>query len=480
MDLEKLNIKKAHDLMQSGDLSARELLTFYLENIKKYDGEVHAFLETFDDAFERAEEIDEQIKKGNELPLLAGIPMGIKDNILINGKKCSASSKMLENFVAPYDATVIDKLKKENVVFVGRTNMDEFAMGSSTEHSAFGVTKNPHDLERVAGGSSGGSAAAVAQQECLASLGSDTAGSIRQPASFCGVVGMKPTYGTVSRYGLIAMASSFDQIGPITKSVEDAEIIFDAIKGQDKMDSTTVASTQKNDSFDLKKFVVGVPKEFFSLDGENEGLDEGVVKNTMESIGILKSLGAEIKQISLETLKYAVEIYYVIMPAEVSSNLARFDGVRYGFSGKGDNVLADYLDTRERGFGDEVRKRILLGTYVLSAGYYDAYYGRAQKARDLMKIDFEKAFGEVDLILSPTTTSPAFKIGEKIDDPIKMYLEDIFTCASNLSGVPSVSIPSGMSSVEGKQLPTGIQFMAPWFEEKRLFEVGKIFEQHVC
>jgi len=475
INLSKLNIRKAHELMQNGEVSARELLSFYLGNIKKHEKNIHAYLEVFGDAFEKAEEVDKKIKAGEEMPLLAGIPMGIKDNILIEGKKCSAASKMLEDFVAPYDATVIKKLKNEGAVFLGRTNMDEFAMGVSTEHSAFGVTKNPHDLERVPGGSSGGSAAAVAQQECFAALGSDTAGSTRQPASFCGIVGMKPTYGAVSRYGLIAMASSFDQIGPMTKTVEDAEIIFDAIKGTDPMDSTTsVGDPMSHSECVTSDLTIGVPKEFFSLDGKNEGIDKDVEENTKRAIDIFKNIGLKIKQVSLETLKYAVEIYYIITPAEVSSNLSRYDGVRYGLSKNGDDVLGDYLKTREKGFGDEVRRRILLGTYVLSAGYYDAYYGRAQKARNLMKNDFEKVFREVDVILSPTTPSPAFKIGEKVDDPIKMYLEDIFTCAANLTGVPSISLPSGLSG----NLPTGIQLMAPWFEENRLFELGKLFEKN--
>ncbi len=474
----ELTIKKFHEYLENGELSSREILTFYLENIKQHDGEIHAFLTIFDDAFEQAETVDKKIKERQELPLLAGVPFAIKDNILIKGKKCTAGSKILENYTAAYDATVVKRLKEQGAVFLGKTNMDEFAMGSSTEHSAFGPTRNPYDTNRVPGGSSGGSAAAVARQECFAALGSDTGGSIRQPASFCGVVGFKPTYGSVSRYGLIAMASSLDQIGPFAKCVEDAEIIFNAIKGKDPLDSTTVGNKGSTFVSQRSNLCIGVPKEFFSLEGENNGVDEGVVLNVRHAIDVYKRLGFEIKQVSIESLKYAIAVYYIIMPAEISSNLARFDGVRYGFSKKTDSLLEDYMVTRREGFGPEPRRRILLGTYVLSAGYYDAYYNQALKVRDLMKKDFQRVFKEVDAILSPTTPTPAFKIGEKTEDPVSMYLADIFTAAANLTGVPAISLPCGMVSREGKSLPVGLQLMAPWFEEEKLFSFAKLFEKY--
>ena len=475
VNLSELTIKKTHELLKNGGLSTRELADFYLNNISEKDNGIKAFLEVFDDVYKQAEEVDKKIKSGQNIPLLAGLPFAVKDNILIKNRKCSAASKILENFIAPYDATVINKLKKEQVVFLGRANMDEFAMGGSTEHSAFFTTKNPYDSERVAGGSSGGSAAAVAAQECFAALGSDTGGSVRQPAGFCGVVGLKPTYGAVSRYGLMAMASSLDQIGPLSKCVEDAEIIFNAIKGKDPQDSTTADSSNLplSDSDNMK---VGIPKEYFSLAGESKGIDEDVVLKTKEALEILKSAGCVIKEISIPALEYAIAIYYILMPAEVSSNLSRYDGVKYGLSKKGENLLGDYVATRSEGFGKEAQRRILLGTYVLSAGYYDAYYNKAQKAREILKEDFKKAFQEVDVILSPTSPTPAFKIGEKTSDPVQMYLADIFTVAANLVGVPAISLPFGFVSRENKKLPNGIHLMAPWFEENKLFSLGKMIE----
>ncbi len=475
IDLSELTIKKANELLNSGDISAGELLEFYLENIKKHDSNVNAFLEVFDEsAFEQAENVDKKIKDGGQVPLLAGIPFAIKDNILIKNKKCSSASKILENFVAPYDATVIEKLKRQGAVFVGRTNMDEFAMGASTENSAYGPTKNPYDQERVPGGSSGGSAAAVAQQECMVSLGSDTGGSIRQPAAFCGVVGLKPTYGSVSRNGLMSLASSLDQIGPIAKTVEDTEIIFDAIKGQDTLDFTSMESNIQHSTFNIQNSVVGVPKESFDLQGENEGLSPGIIKNTKESIKKLESLGFKIKQTEIDSLKRVVEAYYTIMPAEAASNLARYDGIRYGFSENGDTLLDVYKNSKGKGFGSETKRRILLGNYVLSSGFYDAYYGTAQKAREFMKYDLKnRVFSDVDFILSPTTPTPAFKIGEKTSDPVEMYLADIFTAYANLTGIPAISLPNGFE----EKLPTGLQLMAPWFEEKRLFDIGKKLEK---
>jgi aspartyl-tRNA(Asn)/glutamyl-tRNA(Gln) amidotransferase subunit A len=484
INLAELNIKKAHDLLQNGEISARELFEFYDTNIKKHDREIHAYLELFsagggsasggDDAYEQAEKIDKEIKGGKELPILAGMPLAIKDNILIKNKKCSAGSKILENFTAPYDATVIKKLKANGAVFLGRTNMDEFAMGSSTEHSAFGPTKNPYDTARVPGGSSGGSAAAVAQQMCLAALGSDTGGSVRQPAAFCGVVGLKPTYGSVSRYGLIAMASSLDQIGPLAKSVEDAEIIFNIIKGRNPLDSTTVDLPKSN--LKIQNLTLGVPAEFFEIKGRNENLDKEVALSVGRALEVFKDLGFQIKQVETRLLRYAIEIYYIVMPAEVSSNLARYDGVKYGFSQKGENLLDEYLKTRRAGFGEEPRRRILLGTYVLSAGYYDEYYGLGQKARNLLRAELRELFKEVDVLFMPTTPTLPFKIGERTDDPVQMYLADLFTSVANLTGNPAISIPCDFVEKDGKKLPVGFQLMASWFEEEKLFHLGKLFE----
>ncbi len=486
INLSELTISKAQELIHGGEISCRELLSIYQENIKEHDnppaGGIHAYLEVFDDAYEKAEEEDKRILSGQEPKPLSGIPLAIKDNILIKGKITSAASKILENHKAAYDATVIEKLRHRGAIFIGRTNMDEFAMGSSTENSAFGPTKNPYDLERVPGGSSGGSAAAVAQQECLAALGSDTGGSVRQPAAFCGVVGLKPTYGAVSRYGLIAMASSLDQIGPIAKSVDDAKIIFDAIKGKDKFDSTSVDLDQGqtfrvSSRSDLENLRIGVPKEFFSLKEKGkEGLDGEIAKRMQEVLDFLKNSGYEIKEVSLPYIDYSLAVYYIIMPAEVSANLARFDGIRYGFSKKGNTPLEDYMKTRGSGFGKEARRRIILGTYVLSAGYYDAYYGQAQKIRELIKKDFENAFREVDVLISPTSPTPAFKIGEKANDPMQMYLSDIFTVSANLAGVPAISVPAGFIKKENKKLPVGLQLMGPWFSEEILFEAAKKIE----
>ncbi len=471
IDIKNLGIKKAHDLIQNGKVSARELLEQCVANIKK--NKLNSFVEVFDDAYETAERTDKKVAGGQTIPLLSGIPLGVKDNILIEGKKCTAGSKILKNYIAPYSAGVIEKLEKDGAVFVGRTNMDEFAMGSSTEHSAYGPAKNPRDKSRVPGGSSGGSAAATAGGECLAALGSDTGGSIRQPASFCGVVGLKPTYGAVSRRGLMAMASSLDQIGSIAGSVEDAEIIFNAIRGRDPADSTTVDSVKvQGTRYKIQDLTIGVPKEFFALEGDNPGLSESVILATRKAIEALKKIGFKIKKVSIPGLKYATEAYYIVMAAEVSSNMARYDGIKYGLSKKANELIDVYMKTRRGGFGDEVRRRILLGTYVLSAGYYDAYYGRAQKARKLIKEDFRKVFKEAEIILCPTTPTPAFKIGEKISDPVEMYKADIFTGAANLTGAPALSVPCG----EDENLPLGVQFMAPWFEEKKLFFVAKEFE----
>lgn len=471
IDLKNLTIKKAGESLLKGDFSAVELTKAYLRKIKEQNGEINAYLEIFDDAIKQAEEADEKIKKGEAGPL-TGIPLAIKDNILISGKIASAASKILQNYRAVYDATAIDKLKKDGAVFLGRTNMDEFAMGGSTENSAYGVTKNPHDISRVSGGSSGGSAAALAMDGALGALGSDTGGSVRQPASFCGVVGLKPTYGAVSRFGLMAMGSSLDQIGTFGKTVEDAEIIFNAIKGYDKNDSTSVSEGFYEKEDLNREMIIGVPESFM----EREGIDKSVLSNFGQTIDKLKSKGYKIKNVSLPNLKYSLAGYYIIMPAEASTNLARFDGVRYGLLKEGDSGIDDYMKTRGLGFGKEVRRRIMLGTYVLSAGYYDAYYGKATRVREMIKKDFEAAFEEVDAIITPTSPTPAFKIGEKSKDPLQMYLADIFTVPINLAGVPAISVPSGFAETDGKKLPLGCQIIAPHFKEGRLFKIGKDIE----
>ena len=469
INLNELTIAGAKDLVQKGEVSARELVAIYQVEIKSKNRNLNAYLETFDDAFREAEKVDKHLLHGEKPRALEGVPFAIKDNILIEGKICSAGSKMLENYRASYDAFVVKKLRDAGAILLGRTNMDEFAMGSSTENSAYGATKNPYDETRVPGGSSGGSATAVSANLALAGLGSDTGGSIRQPAGFCGVVGLKPTYGAVSRSGLIAMASSLDQIGPITKSVDDAELIFDVIRGKDLKDSTSVEveSVQAKS----EKLKVGVPKEFFS-----GGLDKDVLEVVNRAVETLKGLGHEVKEVSLPCAPYALAVYYIIVPAEVSANLARFDGIRYGLRKHAKNLLEEYLETRAAGLGKEVRRRIILGTYVLSAGYHDAYYGRASKVRALIKKDFENVFKEVDVLLGSTSPGPAFKIGEKVNDPLSMYLEDIFLVPVNLAGVPALSLPFGSVMRDGVKLPVGVQLIAPWFGENRLFEVGRILE----
>ena len=463
IDLQNLTIRKANEAMQRGEFTARELSEAYLAEIKKKNPEINAYLEIYDDVLKQADEAQKFVGKN----FLAGIPLAIKDNILIKGRKVSSASKILDGYVAPYDATAIEKLKKEHVVFIGRANMDEFAMGGSTENSAFGVTKNPQDISRVAGGSSGGSVAAVAMDGALGALGSDTGGSVRQPASFCGVVGLKPTYGSVSRHGLMAMGSSLDVIGPIGKCVDDVEILFNAIKGKDRFDSTSI-DISENNTHEPKK--IGVPKGLLS----GEGLDKAVVESFNNALKKFKSLGFEIVEVDMPNLSYALAVYYILMPAEVSTNLARFDGVKYGLHKDGTNSIDDYFETRAAGFGAEARRRIMLGAYVLSSGYYDAYYGKATAARELIKKDFENAFKKVDLIVTPTAPSPAFKIGEKMSDPISMYLADIFTVTANLAGIPAISLPVGEKiSEDGKKLPIGFQLMANHGGESTLFSAGK-------
>lgn len=466
MDLTKLTIIEAKKKLDSGEITAESLVMAYIDKIKVENPDLNAYLEIFSDAIDEAKKIDEKRKAGEPVGELAGIPLAIKDNILIHGKTASSSSKLLENYTASYDATVIKKLKSAGAIFLGRTNMDEFAMGGSTENSAFGPTKNPHDKTRVPGGSSGGSAAAVGGDLAIAALGTDTGGSIREPSSFCGTVGLKPTYGAVSRFGAMAMASSLDQIGPITKTVEDAELLFNIIKGKDDNDATSIdLPVEKNVPAKLK---IGVPREFVA-----EGLDGEVAKNFADTLDKLKAEGHEIVDIELPSFKYALGCYYIIMPAEVSTNLARFDGLRYGNYKSGDDLLGDYLETRGRGFGPESRRRIMLGTYVLSAGYYDAFYDKAVKVKQLIKEDYKKAFAIADVIVTPTAPTPAFKLGEKTDDPLSMYLADIFTVPVNLAGVPAISVPTGKSS---ENLPLGIQITAPWAGENLLFSLGRDIE----
>jgi len=466
-DLSKLSIKSVRKSLDNKEYSARELTQEYLNNIKNRDKELHAFLEVFDDALAQADETDKKIAAGKKLPLL-GIPIAIKDNMLMAGKRMTAGSKILEGFIAPYDGTAVRKLKEAGAIIIGRTNMDEFAMGGSTESSAYGVTKNPYDPYRVPGGSSGGSAVSVAADFSLVALGSDTGGSIRQPAAFCGVVGFKPTYGRVSRSGLIALASSFDQIGPFTKTVGDAETLYNVLKGQDPLDSTTISEDTYSSKKEFKK-IIGVPKEF--VDTEMKGMSESVKKNFEETVERFKALGYKIKTIELPHIKYSLATYYIILPAEASSNLARFDGVKYGSHKSGKDGIEDYFKTRGDGFGQEVRRRIILGTYVLSSGYYDEYYGSALEMKKLITEELNEVFKKIDLILTPTAPTPAFKLGEKTTEPLSMYLADIFTVPANIAGLPSISLPSGLDGV----LPLGIELTAGQGQEDNLFTAGKEF-----
>jgi len=465
IDLKNLTIEKAHQMMKKGELTSVELVSTCLQNIKEKNKELNIFLEVFDDALDQAKKADETIKSGKGTKL-TGIPIAIKDNMLITGKKTSSASKMLENYVATYDAFVIKKLKGDGAVLIGRTNMDEFAMGSSTENSAYGPVRNPIDPSRVPGGSSGGSAAAVAANMALGALGSDTGSSIRQPASLCGVVGMKPTYSAVSRSGIMAMASSLDQVGSIAKTSEDAKIIFNCISGKDEMDSTSV------NFLDFKvtpnKKIIGVPRDFLK-----EGVDPEVLHNFEKSLEKLKKVGYQIKDIVMPHLQYSLPVYYIIMPAEVSTNLARLDGMRYGLRKDGDNVFDTFKKSRSAGFGPETRRRMILGAYVLSHGYYDAYYNKARKLRRAIENEFKKIFEDVDFVVTPTAPTPAFKFGEK-KDPLAMYLCDIFTTPANIAGLPAISIPSGFSS---SGLPFGFQFNGPLFSDDSLFKIGKKFEE---
>ena len=472
IDLDNLTIEKTRELLSSKKISAVFLVKHFLEKIKKVNPEYHIFLETYSDVLDQAERADKDIAAGIHKPLL-GVPIALKDNILVRGQIASAGSKILQNYRATFDATVVKKLKNAGAIILGRVNMDEFAMGSSTESSVYGVTKNPLDRTRVPGGSSGGSAAAVSADLAVFTLGSDTGGSIRQPSAFCGVVGFKPTYGSVSRHGLMAMGSSLDVIGPIAKNVADIKTIFEVISGRDDYDSTSI-DIQKDNQKKGKK--VADMSDFFASIGN---LKPEVIENYQKGLEHFKKLGYEIikPKTDLSPLKYALPTYYIIMPAEVSANLARFDGIRYGFSNGGKDLLSVYKMSKGEGFGKEVRRRIILGTYVLSSGYYDAYYGKAQNVRNSIKETYKKLLGEVDIVALPTTPSPAFKIGEKTSNPVDMYLEDIFTVTANMIGAPAISVPFGSVNIEGKDLPLGIQLMAGIGEDYFLLDVAEIFSQ---
>ena len=476
MELHQLTIHELHDLLVKKEVTSREVTEALYHRIRKTDGKIGAYLMlTEEEAFHQADQVDRKISKGKGIGDLAGIPLGLKDILCTKGVRTTCGSKILENYVPFYDGTVVRKLKERDAVILGKLNMDEFAMGSSTENSGFQITRNPWDLNRIPGGSSGGSAAAVAADECIAALGTDTGGSIRQPASCCGVVGMKPTYGRVSRYGLVAFASSLDQIGPITKDVEDCAILMNTISGYDPYDSTSVSvevpDYRQSLMNDVKGIRIGIPDEYFI-----EGMDPDVERSVTEAIDLFKKWGAEVKRISLPHTEYAVAIYYIICTAEASSNLARYDGVKYGLRSKRyRNLMEMYTQTRAKGFGKEVKRRIILGTYVLSAGYYEAYYRKASQVRTLMRSDFEEAFHQVDVIIAPTAPTPAFRIGEKVEDPLQMYLSDIHTIPVNLAGIPAISIPCGFSH---ENLPIGLQVMGRHFDEGVLLRVAYTFERN--
>jgi aspartyl-tRNA(Asn)/glutamyl-tRNA(Gln) amidotransferase subunit A len=465
MDL-GFTIKDIKEGLAKGHFTAEEIFKKYFDKINRGNKNLNAYLSIF-----------ERHKENPPHGELYGIPCAIKDNMLIEGTIATAASKILKNYISAYDATVVKKLRKAGAMFLGKTNLDEFAMGTSTENSAFGPTKNPHDLTRVPGGSSGGSAAAVAADLCVFALGSDTGGSVRQPASMCGIVGLKPTYGRVSRHGLIAMASSLDQIGPLTKNVYDAALVLNTISGQDIFDSTTAPKTVPDFTKDLDKKIeglkVGVPKEFFK-----EGLDGEVREKIEATISKLEGLGAKIVEISLPNFEYALATYYIIVPSEVSANLARFDGIRYGHSSKeAQTLLNTYMESRSEGFGAEPKRRIMLGAYALSSGYYDAYYLKAQKVRTLIKRDFDDAFKKVDIIVGPTAPHTAFKLGEKISDPLSLYMEDIYTVPVNLTGLPGISIPCGNGATSG--MPVGFQIIGRSFDEETVLRVSYQLEQEL-
>ena len=475
MELYSLTIHELHDKLMKGETTSEEITESVLGRIKAVDDKVKAYITVSEEiARVQAREADKRIKAGETTSPLLGIPIAVKDNMCTDGIRTTCASKMLSNFVPPYDATVVQKLNRAGYVLCGKPNMDEFAMGSSTENSRFFITKNPWDLERIPGGSSGGCAAAVAAGECIGSLGSDTGGSIRQPASCCGVVGLKPTYGRVSRYGLVAFASSLDQIGPITKDVTDVALLLNVISGHDARDSTSANIPTPDFTRALRKDVegmkIGLPKEYFI-----EGMDPEVEKSIRDAVKTLEGLGAKVVEVSLPHTDYAVATYYILATSEASSNLARYDGVKYGFRAEAPKDLMDmYMKTRDQGFGAEVKRRIMLGTYALSAGYYDAYYKKGQQVRTLIKRDFDEAFKTVDVIATPTAPTAAFKIGEKSSDPLQMYLSDIFTISVNLAGIPGISIPCGFTS---GNMPIGLQLLGKHFNEESIIRAAFAYEQ---
>jgi len=477
LKLAELKGWELRELIKKGETSCKEAVAFFLDEIKKKNKSLNAYLTvTEESALKSAEIVDRKIAGKQKLGELAGIPIAVKDNICLKGVKTTCGSHILDNFIPPYDATVVERLKKEDAIIIGKTNLDEFAMGSSTENSYFGTSKNPHNLNKVPGGSSGGSAVAVAAGLSTMALGSDTGGSIRQPASLCGVVGLKPTYGTVSRYGLVAFASSLDQIGPLTKDVKDSALLFGVISGHDPNDSTSLKLNSK-DYFsslesDKTKFKVAVPKEAFGAGNEKE-VEEAVKK----AVKLMEKLNWAVSEVSLPHMEYAIATYYILATAEASSNLARYDGVKYGYRSKDSSQLLDlYQNTRGEGFGNEVKRRIMLGTYVLSAGYYEAYYGKGQKVRTFIKQDFDNVFKNFDIVIMPTSPSVAFGLGEKIEDPLTMYLTDIFTVSANLTGIPAISIPCGKSKAG---LPIGLQILAKPLAEETIFKAAYILEQNL-
>lgn len=474
MELHSLTIHELQDMIRAGGTTATRITEAVFQRIGAVEPKVHAYIRLMkEEALAQAALADEDIKRGDIKPL-TGIGVALKDLLCTRGVPTTCGSRMLQNYISPYDATVVEKLAAAGAIFIGKTNTDEFAMGSSTETSCFGLTHNPWDTDRIPGGSSGGSAAAVAADECIAAVGSDTGGSIRQPASLCGVIGFKPTYGLVSRFGLVAFASSLDQIGPLTKDVEDAAIMMNVLAGYDPRDATCVATQipdyRKFLGRDISGWLVGIPKEYFA-----EGTDREVLDAVEKAVQSVEKCGARITEISLPHTKYCVAVYCIIAPAEASSNLARMDGIRYGLRAKEARDLAEvYAKSRTDGFGAEVKRRIIIGTYSLSAGYRDAYYGKASQVRALISRDFDEAFRECDIILTPTTPTPAFKIGEKVENPLQMYLSDMFTISANLSGIPAISIPCGYTHAG---LPVGVQFLAGRFEEARLLQFAAAFEK---
>ncbi|MCX6806710.1 MAG: Asp-tRNA(Asn)/Glu-tRNA(Gln) amidotransferase subunit GatA [Candidatus Berkelbacteria bacterium] len=469
MELNKLTIKEAAKLLKEKKITSLDLTKACFERINKLNKKLNAYISIFEkEGMGQARASDQRRVRGLSKSEIDGIPLAIKDNINIEGSLTTCGSSILSNYTSSFDATVIEKLKKTGAVFLGKTNMDEFAMGSSTETSYFGPTKNPWDISRVPGGSSGGSAAAVAADMCIGALGSDTGGSIRQPASLCGTVGLKPTYGMVSRYGLVAMASSLDQIGPITKTVEDAKILYKIIAGYDPMDSTSVKKAFSDQRLAVRNTKIGVPKEYFV-----KGMDKEVEKVIREAIKDFEKLGYKIVEVSLPYSRYALAVYYVIMPSEVSSNMARYDGIKYGMS-EGQNLLDVYMKSRAEGLGDEVKRRIMLGTFALSSGYYDAYYLKAKKVQTKIKEDFDKAFEKADCLLTPTSPTVAFKINEKTSDPLTMYLSDIFTVPINIAGVPAISIPCGLAN----NMPVGLQIIGPQFGDQAILNIAQEYEQN--